>query len=396
MPGILRYGGIFVVAVSMSLGAACSGPEGAPRPVDPRLDAGARRLFDDLWWLRGRGILFGHQDDTAYGVEWFAEPGRSDVRETAGDYPAVYGWDIGGLERGDAANLDGVDFALMRVRMIEAHRRGGINAVSWHMFDPISGASSWHDQPVVEHLLPGAPHHAALRAALDRFVEFNAALQREAGDDGPVPLIFRPWHEHNGDWFWWGRRHTREADYIALWRITLQYLRDEKGVHNLLWAWSPDRSRLDPARFEETYFYAYPGDDAVDLLGLDDYWDLGHPANAAGPDEQRAAFVDVLGKLVRAAEARGKLAALTEGGRENIGRDDFWTAVLGAGLLADGDTRKLSYALVWRNANRAREGRDHYFGPWPGHPSAEDFRRFAADPWILLESEAAALLTKRR
>ena len=50
-------------------------------------------LFRNLQNISRTGVLFGHQDDTAYGVNWKAEPGRSDVKEVCGDYPAVYGWD---------------------------------------------------------------------------------------------------------------------------------------------------------------------------------------------------------------------------------------------------------------------------------------------------------------
>jgi hypothetical protein len=88
-------------------------------------DAETRALFVNLRRLAGDAVLFGHQDDLAYGTRWRADAGRSDVQETAGSYPAVYGWELGDLERGAPANLDGVDFARMRGWIVEGYRRGG-------------------------------------------------------------------------------------------------------------------------------------------------------------------------------------------------------------------------------------------------------------------------------
>lgn len=55
-------------------------------------------LYNRLFKVREKGFFFGHQDDLAYGVNWKYKPGASDVKEAAGDYPAVYGWELGGLE----------------------------------------------------------------------------------------------------------------------------------------------------------------------------------------------------------------------------------------------------------------------------------------------------------
>ena len=62
--------------------------------VDPLATKQTKALYQNLLQIKGQGILYGHQDDLAYGVKWTAESGRSDVKEVAGSYPAVYGWDI--------------------------------------------------------------------------------------------------------------------------------------------------------------------------------------------------------------------------------------------------------------------------------------------------------------
>src|SRR2546430_9385289 len=117
-------------ALLAALLLAC-GPGGPPQPrgpalVDPGATAETRALFVNLRRLAGKALLFGHQDDLAYGVQWFNEPGRSDVKETAGSYPAVYGWDVGGLEAdGGGANLDAAAFEPQRGWIAEGFRRGG-------------------------------------------------------------------------------------------------------------------------------------------------------------------------------------------------------------------------------------------------------------------------------
>ena len=63
------------------------------------------KLFNNLSKIAARGVMFGHQDDLAYGVGWWAEAGRSDVKEVCGDYPAVYGWDLGEVLKENIAKL---------------------------------------------------------------------------------------------------------------------------------------------------------------------------------------------------------------------------------------------------------------------------------------------------
>ena len=55
-----------------------------------------------------------------------------------------------------------------------------------------------------------------------------------------LPMIFRPWHEFDGDWFWWGRAHSTVDEFKSLYRLTVSELRDTNGVHNFIYAFSPD------------------------------------------------------------------------------------------------------------------------------------------------------------
>ena len=375
----LTFGLSAVAAGLAACGTAAPAVYGdAPDLADPRATAETRALFVNLQRLAPDHVLFGHQDDLAYGVTWVGEPGRSDVKDVAGDYPAVYGWELGDLERGADENLDGVGFADMQRWIREGHARGGVITLAWHMANPVSGGNTWDTTPAVHAIVPGGERHEQFRGWLDRFARFVDGLRDE--DGRPIPVIFRPFHEHTGSWFWWGADMTSPEDYQALWRFTVEYLRDEKGLHNLLYVYSPDVFQT-----EEEYLERYPGDAYVDVLGSDDY-------QALRSDSTVADMTRRLGMVVRMAEARGKLAALTETGLEGVPDDDWWTSRLLRAVEADPDARRIAYALVWRNANaetRAAQGQSptHYFGPHPGGADAADFRRFAATDFVLLESD---------
>ncbi len=352
--------------------------------ADANATAETRALLWNLKKLGQNHLLFGHQDDLAYGVNWIGEPGRSDVRDVTGSYPAITGWELGDLETGADASLDNVKFEDIKGWIKDTYRRGGISTISWHMDDPVSGESSWHKASVVKHLIPGGSAHEKFKRYLDKFVELNNDLKitDKHGNEIRIPIIFRPWHEHTGDWFWWGKGNTSEEDYKALWRFTVEYLRDKKNVHNLIYAYSPDRSRIDLDNFERDYFWGYPGDEYIDIIGLDNYWDL-RQSDTVSREEQIKDLTRSLQYIAQIAEQKNKVAALTEGGQDRIPDDTFWTEKLLAGVLANDTTRKVAYVVVWRNANKKKEKRDHFYAPYPGHPSAEDFLRFYNHPQVL-------------
>ena len=192
---------------------------------------------------------------------------------------------------------------------------------------------------------------------------------------------FRPWHEHNGDWFWWGKGNCTEAEYIALWQFTVKHLRDTRNLHHLLYAISPDRSRMDLSDLRGTYLYGYPGDEFVDLIGLDNYHDAGFCETATERDRKNAELTQVLKTISSLAAEKGKIAAMTETGQEGIREANWFTRVLLDPVKASRDIR-IAYILVWRNANRK-----HHYGPYPGHSSVADFLNYRKDPLSLFEKD---------
>ena len=352
--------------------------------VDPRATAETRALFANLRALSRTNVLFGHQDDLAYGYTWIGEPGRSDVKETAGAHPAVYGWDVAGIEHGAPANIDRVDFARMRDWIRDGYRRGGVVTLSWHADNPVSGGNSWDTTRAVGAILPGGAKHALFRGWLDRVGAFALSL-RGAGRDGRetlIPVVFRPYHEMTGSWFWWGGRHVTPAEYQALWRYTVRYVRDTLGVHNVLWSYAPNAAGDETAA---RYLEYYPGDEFVDVLGLDEYfWP---PRDGQPRGDPSGALAGHLRHLVRLAESRGKVAALTETGYESIPDSTWWTGTLLPALRAEPGAAHVAWVLVWRNATRSAHHPRHFYAPHPGHPSVADFRRFRDEALVMFEDE---------
>lgn len=342
----------------LTLCACAVGAHALAGPVDPEATLETRALFHRLDAVRGEHLLFGHQHTTEYGVGWQATgTDDSDVKRTAGAYPAVYGWDF--FDPKQTAPGEGP--LSMRAHVLAAHARGGVNTFCWHAPNPVSGGNCFDKAPAVAALLPGGDRHAQLRADLDAIAAFFLGLNDDAGR--PVPVIFRPWHEHNGDWFWWGTpHHATHEDFAALWRFTVDYLRGEKGVHNVLYAWSPNWS------WKDEYFTGYPGDAYADVFGLDLY------AASLAP------FLPAIRQVVERAEAKGKIPAITETGfRDGLAKctaPAHFTQDLLAPLRDDPVARRVAWMLLWRNADKG-----HFWVPQPGHGLAEDFRAFYRDPY---------------
>ena len=314
-------------------------------------------LYEFLRNFSGTGTMFGHQDDLAYGIDWSAETDSSDVKAVCGDYPAVFGWDLGDITREN--NLDGVNFDKMVDWMKLINDMGGIITISMHLDNPVTNQSAWDNSEAVPKILPGQPDNMKYRIILEYIAEFLERLKTTEGVY--IPVILRPYHEHNHTWAWWGANSCTPAEYNALWRMTVKYLRDESNLHHLLYAISPQ----DISSAEE-YLARYPGDEWVDIFGMDSYslWNLSAVTNLG----QALSMVNEL------AAERGKVVALTEVGIENIPISNWWTDYLLAALNYNEFSRKTVWALVWRNYTT-----EHHFAPYPGHASAANFIEFYND-----------------
>lgn len=341
--------------------------------VDKAATAETAALFYNLKTLSSRHTLFGHQHATEYGHGWAGDNDRSDVKSVTGSHPAVIGVDVSGFSGQPAGEIER-NKAAVRKTVIDAYNRGGVVTVSWHMANPVSpGGFYWKDSvslPAVKYIIPGGAAHVQYKAILRGLAEWANTTR---GADGKlVPMIFRPFHEFDGDWFWWGASHCTKEEFRSLWRFTVGYLRDSLGVHNFLYAFSPD-NRFNS---EEEYLACYPGDEWVDMVGVDNYGDMGRDGY------KTEAAVRKLKIVSDYAVKKGKLAAFTETGLESVPNPVWWTDVLLKVMKAPG--LQLSYVLVWRND---RTSPTHYYAPFPGQSSVPDFLKFYNDPYTLFEAD---------
>lgn len=314
-------------------------------------------------------VMFGHHDDTAYGYTWTYEEGRSDVRDATGKYPAMMSWDLGRMELGDSLNLDGVPFDFIRKQIIAQDARGGANTLSWHLYSPGEHFNAWNvsDSTLVHRMVTDSVTNAQYRDQLKILASWFNSLKKPSGEK--VAVVFRPWHEHTGGWFWWGAPHCSVEDYVGLWK-EMRAVFDQEGVDNIVWAYSPDRISS-----EEQYMERYPGDEYVDIMGVDVYQFDG----SNGTDTYLNDGGKALGIMAKLAKEHGKIPAFTETGLETVDQDNWYTA----NLLTLLKQTPVSYVVVWRNANPNMKA-NHFYVPYKGHPAFDNFRGFASSPEILL------------
>ncbi len=343
---------------------------------DPDATRQTRALYANLKKLSSEHILFGHQDDLAYGVNWRdgSSAIRSDINDVCGRFPSVFGWDLSKLGTTEY-NIDSVYFKNIRKWIIDAYKMGSVNTISWHVDNFVTEGDSWDvGENVVAAILPGGAKHEVYKAKLDLVAEFFKSLHTGVLFKRYVPVVFRPFHEHTGGWFWWGQPHCSPEEYKVLWQFTVAYLRDVGDVHNVLYCYSPDIF-IDRTHYLE----CYPGDEYVDVLGFDDYHDV-NPLNDPSELTRRLRI------LVELADEKDKIAALTETGLEAIPEDNWWTDRLLHYITADPVARKIAWVLVWRNARPT-----HHYAPYPGHSSAANFLEFCKNPIIMMGDQTPKL-----
>jgi len=207
LPGLFP---LFLIVVL--LGHVTGAEKAVARAIDPQATPETVALFQRLRAQSSKGVLFGHQDTSAYGVGWRGDKNRSDIKDVCGDWPVVYGWDLGDSHK--SVNLDGVRFEVMTRLIIEADARGGINTLSLHLENSVTGGNAWDKRPAVENILPGGSNHATFLKTLDQVATFLGTLKRKDGK--LIPVVLRPFHEHNQDWSWWGTKACTEKEFVAL------------------------------------------------------------------------------------------------------------------------------------------------------------------------------------
>ncbi|HEI8867167.1 TPA: beta-mannosidase [Serratia odorifera] len=223
------------------------------------------------------------------GEDAFSLQQGNDIHNLTGKFPAIYaadyarGWDI--CPPGDEASL--IDFSCNGT-LIDHWKKGGLVAISHHLPNPVfAGNNPGTGEGALKHpisndqfsqiLLAGSPARQRWLAMLDKVAQGLQQLNALG-----ITVLYRPLHEMNGEWFWWGASGQNSNDrvriglYQRLYRDMFSYFTNHKGLNNLLWIFSPDANR----DYKTDY---YPGDDCVDITGLDMYSDT--PEHIAGYQE---------------------------------------------------------------------------------------------------------------
>ena len=331
-------------------------------------------LYQNLILLQEKGFLFGHQDDLAYGVKWRYEEGRSDIKDVTGDYPALYGWDLGGIEHQKSNNIDGVPFKKMKNWIKEIYDRGGVSTISWHMDNPLTMKNSWDTTSgSLRSILPNGEKHQLYLSWLDQAAQFLGNLK---GSDGKkIPILYRPFHELTGNWFWWCKNNATPEEFKEIWRFTIHYLRETKKLNNLIIVYN-----TADFKSKEEFLEYYPGDDVVDVLSFDKY-------QYTNPVTDSSFITEVQNQLKimnDVAVEHQKPMAIAETGYEQIPYENWWTKTLTEAI----GNYKISFVLLWRNHGwQEQEKKMHYYAPYKGQLSEKDFIEFYNSPKTFFQKD---------
>lgn len=333
MKTALTTSALVLLTCAAALGAA------PLKPVTPGVMPETVALLETLQAISGRYTLTGQHN-------YPATAGRNSefARKYIGKMPAVWTSDFGFAAEGDTDSY--LARPIVVAEAIRQHRRGALVSICWHAvpptadepvtFRPRPGADPAKlqsvqgrltDEQFKDVLTPGTALHTKWLAQVDAVAVFLRQLQ-----DAHVPVLWRPYHEMNGDWFWWGARTEGAYTTAALYRQIFDRLVNHHQLKNLVWEWSVDRMSK-PNMEHEKYF---PGIEFVDVLALDVY----------GNDFAQS-YYDSLVKL-----SQGKPLALAEVGNPPapavLAQQPLWTYYATWAGMVRNTTRK-QYAEVMKD-----------------------------------------------
>lgn len=212
---------------------------------NPQALAVAQRVYDLICTLDGK-CLTGQMES-----QWCqtAEHEINFLTAVTGRMPAIRGLDF----------MDN-DFLGVTERARNWWARGGIVTICWHTgSDFASGYPQCKDSELDwdAAFTPGTEQHRHLLEGMDRAVPYLQRLQ-----EWGIPVLWRPFHEMDGAWFWWGRGGA--SYFVRLWRLMYDRYTNVHHLNNLIWVLGFSDATKDLAPW-------YPGDDVVDILGGDSY-----------------------------------------------------------------------------------------------------------------------------
>lgn len=314
--------------------------------IDSNATTATETLFDNLFLTKKVGVMVGQQEAYFESDEYTKS---CDIYDISGKYPLMSGADFGTLTNDDytSSNWYGKQATAQIEWVKECYKEGVFTTFSWHFREPQYGDSFYTSdmtsataKAAFPSILEGGEYHSYYKGKLDMIADFCKSLTDENGN--LIPIIFRPWHEMDGSWFWWGvPDYATTAQYIQNWQFTVKYLRDTKGVHNIIYAFSPNKSFTTEAE----YLNCYPGDDYVDVVGFDSYEDYSKGTSYRDKTTSQLAIISEV------ARSRGKIAALTECGYDlkgNTWLDDLYVNYY-LKMIEDSGA-EIAYMMFWYNS----------------------------------------------
>ncbi|GEM_PF-1638698 len=230
-------------------------------------------------------------------------------------------------------------------RLISHWQRGGLVSVSLHIGNPFTRG---HTKELSSHDLrlltqPGSEVHEAWMENLERTADALAQLQ-----DAGVVVLWRPFHESNGGWFWWahatgdpsGEAWTSAESFRRLWQHMHHYFTEVRGLDQLLWVYSAAATPNASGLTTDAY---YPGDDWVDVVGIDAY-----TSNWTWENLNHRQAIDRL-------RAKGKPIVLSEAGPDHQQMDGSFDPMQILEFCAN-DMPDCGYVLFWHSWDRVYDG----------------------------------------
>jgi mannan endo-1,4-beta-mannosidase len=237
---------------------------GTIKLVTPGASSEAAELFAFLHSISGMKTLTGQHDQPLFKSAFYQR-----VYELTGEYPAIKGMDFGFSEPN---TLDGINFRQDLVdEAIEYWKDGTIITLMWHavppnMDEPVTFSqgvqSKLTDKEWNELLTADTELNRRWQSQVDIIAFFLKQLR-----DAHVPIIWRPYHEMNGNWFWWGGR-SGDMGYRKLYTMLFDRLVNYHKINNLIWVFNANEISGD---WMKPYADFYPGQEYVDILATDVY-----------------------------------------------------------------------------------------------------------------------------
>jgi mannan endo-1,4-beta-mannosidase len=231
------------------------------KPVNPKASKEAKKLIAHLYELKGKGILSGQHN---YGHE--RTRSTDSVFRITGKYPAIWGCDF---ITQDFNTM--IDRRAVIDEAIRQYKNGAIITLMYHQnrpYDHDTSKTAWQKmtpEEWTELTTPGTRLHGLWLKQMDSVAYYLKILR-----DKKIPVLWRPYHEMNGGWFWWGSRPGPDG-YQKLWKMLYERYTNYHKLNNLIWVWNANAPRVKQNDNAMAYENFYPGNEYVDILAADIY-----------------------------------------------------------------------------------------------------------------------------